>query len=80
MSSGFKEEIVVLTSNSNDKVVNFLNDLRILLDKHKAKLYSTDCELFMNNLGYVGLLEDNIESIEITDGGEVIFSSTINNN
>ena len=80
MSSGFKEEVVVLTSNSNDKVVNFLNDLRILLDKHKAKLYSTDCELFMNNLGYVGLLEDNIESIEITDGGEVIFSSTINNN
>ena len=36
MSSGFKEEVVVLTSNSNDKVVNFLNELRVLLDKHSA--------------------------------------------
>ena len=79
MSSGFKEEVVVLTTNSNDKVVNFLNELRFLLDKHKAKLYATDCELFMNDLGYVGMLEDNIESIEISDGGEVIFSSTVSN-
>lgn len=77
MSSGFKEEIVVLTSNSNDRVVDFLNELRVLLDKHKAKLYATDCELFMNDLGYVGMLEDNIESIEVSDGGEVIFSSTV---
>tara|TARA_B100001063_G_C16708804_1_gene526843 strand:- start:800 stop:1042 length:243 start_codon:yes stop_codon:yes gene_type:complete len=79
MSSGFKEEVVVLTSNSNDKVVNFLNELRVLLDKHNAKLYATDCELFMNGLGYVGMLEDNIETIEISDGAEIIYTSTINN-
>jgi hypothetical protein len=79
MSSGFKEEVVVLTSNSNDKVVNFLNELRVLLDKHNAKLYATDCELFMNDLGYVGMLEDNIETIEISDGAEIIYTSTINN-
>ena len=79
MSSGFKEEVVVLTSNSNDKVVNFLNELRVLLDKHNAKLYATDCELFMNGFGYVGMLEDNIETIEISDGAEIIYTSTINN-
>tara|TARA_X000000368_G_C22501725_1_gene480898 strand:+ start:170 stop:412 length:243 start_codon:yes stop_codon:yes gene_type:complete len=79
MTTGFKEELVVLTSNSNNNVVSFLNDLRILLDKHKAKLYATDCELFMNGLGYVGMLEDNIESIEITEGGDVLFSSNIKN-
>ncbi len=80
MSSGFKEEVVVLTSNSNDKVVNFLNDLRVLLDKHNAKLYATDCELFMDGLGYVGMIEDNIESIEISDGGDILFSSTVSSN
>lgn len=80
MSSGFKEEVIVLTSSSSDKVVSFLNELRVLLDKHKAKLYTTECELFINDLGYVGLLEDNIESIEISDRGEVLFSSNIKNN
>tara|TARA_B100000927_G_C16072345_1_gene311737 strand:- start:123 stop:365 length:243 start_codon:yes stop_codon:yes gene_type:complete len=79
MTSGFKEEVVVLTSNPRDKVVNFLNDLRQLLDKHNAKLYATDCELFMNNLGYVGMLEDNIETVEISDGSEIIYTSTIDN-
>lgn len=77
MTSGFKEEVVVLTSNPNDKVVNFLNDLRQLLDKHKAKLYATDCELFMNDLGYVGMLEDNIETVEISDGSEILYTSTV---
>jgi len=79
MSAGFKEEVVVLTSNPKDKVVNFLNDLRQLLDKHNAKLYTTDCELFMNNLGYVGMLEDNIETVEISDGSEIIYTSTLYN-
>lgn len=79
MTSGFKKEVVVLTSNPSDKVVNFLNDLRQLLDKHKAKLYATDCELFMNDLGYVGLLEDNIETVEVSDGSEILYTSTIDN-
>ena len=79
MSTGFKEEVVVLTSNPSDKVVNFLNDLRKLLDKHNAKLYATDCELFMNDLGYVGMLEDNIETVEISEGSEIIYTSDVNN-
>lgn len=76
MSSGFTEETIIVT-NSSDSVVNFLNDLRSLLDKHKAKLYSVDCELFMDGLGYIGQLEDNIETIEITDGDEVLYKSTV---
>ena len=76
MSSGFTEETIIVT-NSSDSVVNFLNDLRSLLDNHKAKLYSVDCELFMDGLGYIGQLEDNIETIEITDGDEVLYKSTV---
>ena len=79
MTSGFKNEVVVLTSNPSDKVVGFLNDLRQILDKHNAKLYASDCELFMDNLGYIGILEDNIETVEISDGVEVLYSSTIKN-
>ena len=78
MSSGFKEkEVVLLASSPNNKVVSFLNDLRQLLDKHRAKLYSSDCELFMDGLGYIGVLEDNIETVEITDGSEVLYASTV---
>lgn len=78
MSSGFKEkEVVLLASSPSNKVVSFLNDLRQLLDKHRAKLYSSDCELFMDGLGYIGVLEDNIETVEITDGSEVLYASTV---
>lgn len=77
MSGGFNEEVVVLTTNPKDKVVSFLNDLRELLDKHNAKLYATDCELFMNGLGYVGMLEDNIETTEISEGNELLYTSSI---
>ncbi len=80
MTSGLKREIVVLKSSPSNKVVSFLNDLRQLLDKHNAKLYATDCELFMNGLGYVGMLEDNIESVEISEGSEILYTSTVNNN
>ncbi len=79
MASGFKKEIVVLTSSPRNKVVSFLNDLRQLLDKHNAKLYASDCELFMDGLGYVGVLEDNIETVEISDGSEILYTSNINN-
>jgi len=77
MSGGFNEEVVVLTTNPKDKVVSFLNDLRELLDKHSAKLYATDCELFMNGLGYVGMLEDNIETTEISEGNELLYTSSV---
>ena len=77
MSGGFNEEVVVLTTNPKDKVVSFLNDLRELLDKHNAKLYATDCELFMNGLGYVGMLEDNIETTEISEGNELLYTSRV---
>ena len=80
MSSGFKEkEVVLLTSSPSNKVVSFLNDLRQLLDKHRAKIYATDCELFMDGLGYVGVLEDNIETVEISDGSEILYTSTVDN-
>lgn len=75
MSSNFKEETIVLGTNSNDIIKNFLDDLRDLLDKHKAKLYSSDCELYMDGIGYVGSLEDNIETIEISEGYEILYSS-----
>tara|TARA_B100000035_G_C20895840_1_gene507131 strand:- start:275 stop:508 length:234 start_codon:yes stop_codon:yes gene_type:complete len=75
MTQDFKKETVVLQSNPEDKIINFLNDLRNLLDKHKAKLYSSDCELYLDNIGYVGSLEDNIDCVEITDGYNVLYSS-----
>jgi hypothetical protein len=77
MSGDFNKEVVVLTTNPKDKVVSFLNDLRELLDKHNAKLYATDCELFMNGLGYIGMLEDNIETTEISDGNELLYTSSV---
>tara|TARA_Y100001970_G_C13416140_1_gene454308 strand:- start:61 stop:309 length:249 start_codon:yes stop_codon:yes gene_type:complete len=79
MSSNNKTEIVEdYSSNSTEVLVtNFINDLRLLLDKHSAKLYTSNCELYINKLGFVGNLEDNIETIEITDGDEVLFTSTI---
>ena len=33
----------------------------------------------MDNLGYVGILEDNIETVEVSDGAEVLYSSTVKN-
>jgi hypothetical protein len=75
MSQDFKNETIVLKSSPEDKINNFLKDLRNLLDKHKAKLYSSDCELYLDNIGYVGSLEDNIDCVEITDGYEVLYSS-----
>ena len=76
MTFGFnEEEVVVLQSSSSDRVISFLNELRTLLDKHGAKLYATDCELYLNSIGYVGQIEDNIETVEISEGDEVIYSS-----
>tara|TARA_B000000557_G_scaffold247743_1_gene231816 strand:- start:814 stop:1062 length:249 start_codon:yes stop_codon:yes gene_type:complete len=62
-------------SNSENKIVNFLNDLRILLNKHDIKLYGDGCEVYVKNLGYIGYLEDNIQTIEIIDGNESLYSS-----
>lgn len=77
MSSGFNEkEYEVISNSSNENVVNFLNELRNLLDKHRVKLYSNDCELFMDNMGFVGYLEDNIETVEIVDGENILYSSS----
>lgn len=75
MSKVFKEDILILQPNSDAVVVNFLNELRMLLDKHRAKIYSSDCELYIDSIGYVGSLEDNIDCVEITDGDEVLYSS-----
>ena len=31
----------------------------------------------MNGLGYVGMLEDNIETVEISEGSEILYTSTV---
>tara|TARA_B100000902_G_C26653147_1_gene594786 strand:- start:45 stop:299 length:255 start_codon:yes stop_codon:yes gene_type:complete len=81
MSSIYKEQdfaqnIILPEVN----VVKFLNELRELLDKHNVKLYTTNCELYMNNLGFVGMLEDNIETVEVVDGDEILYTSKQKNN
>ena len=81
MSSIYKEQdfaqnIILPEVN----VVKFLNELRELLDKHNVKLYTTNCELYMNNLGFVGMLEDNIETVEVVDGDEILYTSKPKNN
>lgn len=81
MSSIYKEQDFTQTLVvPGDQVVSFLNDLRTLLDKHNVKLYTTSCELYMNNLGFVGMLEDNIETIDVVDGDEILYSSKSNEN
>tara|TARA_B100001173_G_scaffold230563_1_gene200432 strand:+ start:104 stop:343 length:240 start_codon:yes stop_codon:yes gene_type:complete len=78
MSSIYKEQDYTQTVIVDDsKIVNFLNEFRELLDKHNVKLYTTSCELYINNLGFVGMLEDNIETIEIVDGDEVLHTSKV---
>ena len=78
MSSIYKVQDYTQTIIVDDsKIVNFLNEFRELLDKHNVKLYTTSCELYINNLGFVGMLEDNIETIEIVDGDEVLYTSKV---
>ena len=79
MSFKYKEEIVEDYSSNNTEVLvtNFINDLRLLLDKHSVKLYTSNCEVYINKLGFVGNLEDNIETIEITEGDEILYTSKI---
>ncbi len=79
MSFKHKTEIVQDYSSSKTEVLvtNFINDLRLLLDKHEVKLYTSNCEIYINNLGFVGNLEDNIETIEVTEGDEILYTSTI---
>ncbi len=62
-------------SNPNNKVKNFLDDLRDLLNKHDVKLYGEGCEVYIKNLGYIGYLEDNIQTVEIIEGNETLYSS-----
>ena len=78
MSSIYKEQNlnqVMITPKV--KVVNFLNDLRELLDKHGAKLYTTSCELYMDSMGFIGILEDNIETVEVIEDNEVLYTSKV---
>ena len=76
MTSTFKKIDYSNHENSSEnKIVNFLNDLRILLNKHDVKLYGDECEVYIKNLGYIGYLEDNIQTIEIIDGNEILYSS-----
>jgi len=63
------------SSSTDERVKYFLNDLRDLLDKHKVKLYSHECEVYIEGQGYVGYLEDNVETVDIVEGEETLYSS-----
>jgi hypothetical protein len=76
MSSSFKEQdLTQFTYTSKDNVTLFCLELRELLDKYDAKLYSDGCELYLNKSGFVGYIEDNIETVDIIEGDKVIFTS-----
>jgi len=57
------------------KVLSFLKEMRTLLDKHKVKIYASDCEIYIDGLGFIGSIEDNIETIDIVDGEEILYTS-----
>ena len=76
MNTGFTEkDYTGFDASPADKVVAFLNDLRDCLNKHKVKLYGQDCEVYIDGQGYIGYLEDNVETVEITEGEETLYSS-----
>ena len=64
--------------SSDEKTKNFIKDLRDLLDKHGAQLYISSCELYLKDNGYVGYIEDNLETIEIVDEEGNILHTTQN--
>jgi hypothetical protein len=75
-TTGFSElDYTKFNSNTDERVKYFLNDLRSLLDKHKIKLYSHECEVYIEGQGYIGYLEDNVETIDIVEGEETLYSS-----
>ena len=57
------------------KVLSFLKEMRTLLDKHKVKIYTASCEIYIDGLGYIGNIEDNIETLDITEGEEILYTS-----
>lgn len=76
MSTGFVEkDYTGFSSSSAEKIQIFLDDLRNILDKHSVKLYSHECEVYINGQGYIGYLEDNIDSVNIVDGNETLYTS-----
>lgn len=75
-TTGFSEiDYSQFKSNADERIKYFLNDLRALLDKHNVKLYSHECEVYIEGQGYIGYLEDNVESIDIVEGEETLYSS-----
>lgn len=76
MSTGFVEkDYTNFNSSSTKKIQSFLDDLRNVLDKHDVKLYSHECEVYINGQGYIGYLEDNVDSVNIVDGNETLYTS-----
>ena len=66
-------------NETENKVQNFLNDLREILNKHNVVLYGSNIELFINSLGFIGFLEDNKNTVDIVEGDEIIYSSKSKN-
>ena len=62
--------------SSSEKTKKFIKELRDLLDKHDAQLYISSCELYLKDNGFVGYIEDNLETIEIVDNdGNILYTT-----
>lgn len=73
----FTESDLISISNNtvnNKKINKFLHDLKDVLKNNGARLVYDECELYIEGVGYVGFIEDNIDSLELVDSGEVIVS------
>lgn len=76
MSSLFKEQDYSGFLKSENNTTKFLSELRTLLDKHNVRLYTDNCQVYTKELGYIGCLEDNVDSIDIVQEEKVIYSSS----
>ena len=64
-----------LTGKSKKSLINFLNELNLLLRKYEMDINFIDGAIFSNSNGYLGQLEDNKDYVSISDGQEDIFVS-----
>ncbi len=63
------------STSDKKNILNFINELNLLLRDNNLNIDFTDGALFSNTLGYIGVMEDNRDSIAITDGSEHVFVS-----
>jgi|TARA_Y100000310_G_C20605386_1_gene775224 hypothetical protein len=66
-----------MSEKTKSRIEKFLNDFRELLDKNNTKIisYGSDIEIYINDLGHIGFLEDHEEYLEINDGENILYKS-----